>query len=544
MLKNKEYITSKRKYIKKIVVIIVIIFLFIILTTAVCIIDEYILISRYNSLTIENGYTSSYKIKLSKKDKMADFNNCYNILMENIPAVAEYEKLYGISYSDRKEYYADLISNTTDEYEFYCTMCSILFDFPGHTTLFYPEYDRIAYYGCFNSENVVMNDKVKDAIYSWNSLLAEKITEYNNNTASFAYYDGKYIYYSATDFWNDKYFGCELIELNGLDIDSCVMKYPSVNSLGYDHNKAKPYREAFFFNDKCGNKVQITLRLADGTIVNENVYMDIGSDIAYIRRNIDEKKEKSKFDYFEFVDDNENNVAYISVNSFSGPYGNEIKEAIISAVKTGKPIVFDIRNNSGGSTEFIRKNIYPYLFSDDEIFDNKIFIKNEKNNKKLYNSFLNKIAYSFKKTDDKCFFYYNKPTIYNGENPTTPNIYILTSRNTFSAADGFASMCSDKDYVTIVGTHTGGEGLSGTSFMEFMPHSKLVYIYMPSTANNLDGTSNVIYGTDPDIYIESSAESYIVRQKIADCFAYENRLKWDNVLIDTLEIIKEKKNTK
>jgi len=37
---------------------------------------------------------------------------------------------------------------------------------------------------------------------------------------------------------------------------------------------------------------------------------------------------------------------------------------------------------------------------------------------------------------------------------------------------------------------------------------------------------------------------HILRQKIADCFAYENRLKWDNVLIDTLEIIKEKENIK
>lgn len=542
MKKNKKDRTDKKIY--TLTLILAIIAAIILLFAAVRIITDYIVLCRYNELTIDSDYTSEYRIALSEKDKMNDFNNCYDILIENVSAVSEYEKLYRISYSDRRKYYADLISNTSDEYYFYCTMCSILCDFPGHTDIFYPEYESIAYYGCFNSENVVMDDKVKDAVYSWNSLLADRIKEYNNNTAAFAYYDGRYIYYSEGEFWNDDYFGCELIEIDGNDINNCVLKYQSVNSLGYDHNKEKPYRKAFLFNDTSGEKVQITLRLSDGTIVNESVFMDIGSDVAYIRKNIDKQREtdKNKSDYFEIVNDDVNNVVYIAVKSFSGPYENELKEAIVSAAETGKPIILDIRDNTGGDIGYIQSYIYPYLFCDDANVDNTVFVKNEKNNRKLYNNLFYRIAYSFEKTDDKDYFYYKQSLTFKGESSTAPSVYLLTSRETFSAADTFASICADKENVTIIGTHTRGEGLVGTSFMELMPNSKLVYIYMPSTANNSDGTSNIIYGTAPDIYIENNAESYIARQKIADFSAYKNRLKWDNVLIETLEIIKEKKN--
>ena len=50
--------------------------------------------------------------------------------------------------------------------------------------------------------------------------------------------------------------------------------------------------------------------------------------------------------------------------------------------------------------------------------------------------------------------------------------------------------------------------------MELMPNSKLVYIYMPSTANNSDGTSNIIYGTAPDIYIKITQKAILQGRKL------------------------------
>lgn len=65
---------------------------------------------------------------------------------------------------------------------------------------------------------------------------------------------------------------------------------------------------------------------------------------------------------------------------------------------------------------------------------------------------------------------------------------------------------------------------------------------------NNDGTDNSVYGTSPDIYSELSIENYIIQQELIDNgedpYTYENRLKWDNVLIETLELIKEDENDK
>ena len=86
----------------------------------------------------------------------------------------------------------------------------------------------------------------------------------------------------------------------------------------------------------------------------------------------------------------------------------------------------------------------------------------------------------------------------------------------------------------------------GTLFMDSLPNSKLVYLYTPAKAFNSDGTDNSTYGTAPDIYAELSVSGFEKKQQLIsegiDPYTYENRLKWDDVLIKTLEIIKEKEN--
>lgn len=66
-------------------------------------------------------------------------------------------------------------------------------------------------------------------------------------------------------------------------------------------------------------------------------------------------------------------------------------------------------------------------------------------------------------------------------------------------------------------------------------------IYVPFHTENPDGTSNSLYGTAPDIYSRLNVESLEKRRMISksgeDAYSFENRLEWDNVLADTIEII-------
>ena len=82
-----------------------------------------------------------------------------------------------------------------------------------------------------------------------------------------------------------------------------------------------------------------------------------------------------------------------------------------------------------------------------------------------------------------------------------------------------------------------GEGLGRTAFIDIMPNSKLTFRVYDSQSFNANGTDNSIYGTSPDYYIPYTFESITKRNQLQNVYDYENRLKWDNVLLETIEMI-------
>ena len=118
------------------------------------------------------------------------------------------------------------------------------------------------------------------------------------------------------------------------------------------------------------------------------------------------------------------------------------------------------------------------------------------------------------------------------------NVYVLISGKTASAADGFVAALKNNNAAVIIGTNTAGEGRMTSFLADSFSASGLVFIYMPELAYNSDGNNNAVYGTAPDIYVQ---ESSFDENDFAgdDPYVYENRLKWDNVLIKALELIKK-----
>lgn len=99
---------------------------------------------------------------------------------------------------------------------------------------------------------------------------------------------------------------------------------------------------------------------------------------------------------------------------------------------------------------------------------------------------------------------------------------------------------------TIIGTNTRGEGVSDSFICNALKNSGLVYIYFPSLSYNQDGTNNSLYGTSPDVYIEQTKESFYqernLKEKQIDINSYTEKIKYDNILIKTIEMIEESHN--
>ena len=69
----------------------------------------------------------------------------------------------------------------------------------------------------------------------------------------------------------------------------------------------------------------------------------------------------------------------------------------------------------------------------------------------------------------------------------------------FSASEAFALICKSIDDITLVGHTTGGDGVSIDPAFIILPNSKVALRYSLSNGLNPDGSSNVEYGTQPDI---------------------------------------------
>jgi len=82
-----------------------------------------------------------------------------------------------------------------------------------------------------------------------------------------------------------------------------------------------------------------------------------------------------------------------------------------------------------------------------------------------------------------------------------------------------------------------------TNHTELMPDAFKITAFNYNFGYNIEENGdNSIYGTAPDIYVRNGIEEYIEKISQDKSLSFENRLKWDNVLTETLEFIKEKGN--
>ena len=491
---------------------------------------------------------------MTSEQRLKDFKDMTKFIEKNISFIYDYEELYGISFEDMKKYYADLIKNAESDYKYYCLIQGFINNIPsGHMTMGYPNQDNIPALYQYRTNDY---PRFGQACAYWENVLHDECSKYYDKDYSlhyFYYLNGRYVEseYSNT-LYNIPYDEARLLSVNGIPVDEFVKLSPLTCKLNYDFQNSKPFRGLLIFNNISGEKCTIEYETEAGEIINESAYYGITSVVSnYIEyfRSVDDPSAYNENDHkieetdvsniYTFFDD-ANNVTYIKFNDFL--FGGSEALQFIRKNDLHENIIIDLRDNTGGIKDICDELIGALSETDIE------FNANIYTTRKFDGCNVESASELPFKSRFKRLYRLTEENLIHGESKKKYNIYVLVSPVSLSAADRFAAIVKDSSLGTVIGVfNTGGEAF-GSPDLAVLEKSGLYFYYTDYKYINPDGTDNSVYGTTPDIYIKLNDDLIKRRDEMIlqniNYETYENRLKWDNVLIETIGMIKEKKNTK
>ncbi len=190
-------------------------------------------------------------------------------------------------------------------------------------------------------------------------------------------------------------------------------------------------------------------------------------------------KQRAKNFGFKQVKILEGNIGYIDLRSFDFP--DDAAKTLVAAMnflQNTNSLIFDLRNNRGGSPSMVQLMI-SYLLEEEPILLNDIYKRNLNLTKQ----------------------YWSLPFV-PGKRRSNVDVYVLTSSGTFSAAEDFSYTLKHLKRATIIGEITGGGAHAGGKmpitdrFLVWVPTSRTIN---PVTKSNWEG-----HGVKP--HIEVTAE--------------------------------------
>jgi hypothetical protein len=199
-------------------------------------------------------------------------------------------------------------------------------------------------------------------------------------------------------------------------------------------------------------------------------------------------REMQRFNFgFEQVKILEGNIGYLKFNNFYDPeYASETAIAAMNFLSNTDALIVDLRQNGGGSPKMIQL-LSSYLFDAEPVH----------------------LSGFYWRPTDKYTQNWTLPYVPGQRMPDT-DVYILTSNNTFSAAEEFTYNLKHLKRATVVGETTGGGAHPGgfkivnDRFTVFMPNGRSTN---PITQTNWEGV-----GVIP--HIEAPAKDALATAKI------------------------------
>ena len=171
-------------------------------------------------------------------------------------------------------------------------------------------------------------------------------------------------------------------------------------------------------------------------------------------------------------------IGYLEISSFSASPA-QARQAVADAMSPlaqKKALILDVRRNGGGSSAMVAL-IASYLFGEKPAHLST-----------LYTRYQNLTQH-----------YYTDPNVPGEKFGSTKPVYVLTSRSTFSAAEGFAYHLQSLKRAVIVGEVTGGGAHAGG----YLPLGNSLEVFVPwiRATNPITGTNWEGTGVKPDIEV-------------------------------------------
>lgn len=180
------------------------------------------------------------------------------------------------------------------------------------------------------------------------------------------------------------------------------------------------------------------------------------------------------------------NIGYIEFWGFFNPeFGAETIAAAMSFLSGTDSLIIDLRNNGGGSPEMVAL-VCSYLFGPEPVHLNDLYWREGNKTQEFWTR--KEIA---------------------GKRYLNKDVYVLTSRNTFSGAEEFAYNLKNLKRATIIGETTGGGAHPGARFRlheHFAMFVSTGRAISPITKTNWEGT-----GVKPDLEVPAK-QALVVAQ--------------------------------
>jgi C-terminal processing protease CtpA/Prc len=201
----------------------------------------------------------------------------------------------------------------------------------------------------------------------------------------------------------------------------------------------------------------------------------------------DERREMNWMNHgFNKVERLRGNIGYLEFRGFFDPeLGAETLAAAMNFLSSTDALIIDLRGNGGGSPEMVAL-VCSYLFGPEPVHLNDLYWR-EGN-----------------RTDE---FWTRKEVA--GKRYLNKDVYVLTSKRTFSGAEEFTYNLKNLKRATIIGETTGGGAHPGGGFRinehfsMFVPTGRAI---SPITKTNWEGT-----GVKPDIEVPADQALLVAR---------------------------------
>ncbi|MCH4886726.1 hypothetical protein EZV73_04060 [Acidaminobacter sp. JC074] len=218
-------------------------------------------------------------------------------------------------------------------------------------------------------------------------------------------------------------------------------------------------------------------------------------------------------------------TAYLNIESFGSEYIADDHDALLSfyeEIKEYDNLIFDIRNNSGGSSDYARLNIIEPLSTKSYEYENYILYKENDYTRDFISSKLDSSnSQPISSMDMENFTEINLDDITKLSHivpinhqykPISEgfmgNIYVLVGPNNYSASEEFIDFCKVTDFATLIGHNTGGDGIGFDPILVPLPHTGILVKYSTHYGISSNGRNSEEFGTTPDVLLDQSENAY------------------------------------